>query len=95
MALTTQERSAKAAEKRRQAGEEVLRLPVRPGTKTALLEVMARHGIGEMAEAVTLMIHQAHRYGRAWIVVPRHEITITENVAQKIAELGAAEPQEE
>lgn len=89
MALTTKERSARAAEKRRLAGEEVLRLPVRAGTKAALLDLMEKNGIEEMAEAMTLMIHNAHKFGPAMFAVARHEISVTEVVAQRIAQLGA------
>lgn len=74
MALTTKERSARAAEKRRAQGEEVLRLPVRAGTKAALLDLMEKNGIEEMAEAMTRMISNAHKFGPAMFATQRHVI---------------------
>jgi hypothetical protein len=88
-AMTTQQRSAKAAAKRQAKGEEELRLRVRPGTKAALAELMAWHGFDEQAEALTLLIHNTHALGRdgstVALSVPRHEITVTESVAQQLA----------
>lgn len=88
MALTTQERSARAAAKRKQVGEEVLRLPVRAGTKAVLEELMRLNGIEEMAEAMTLMIQNAHKFGPEMFAVPRHEIKLKEPVARKLYALG-------
>ncbi|SFY33106.1 hypothetical protein [Azotobacter vinelandii] len=94
-AKTAAERSAKAAAKRAKLGEEELRHRVRPGTKAMLLELMAWHGIEEQAEAVQLLILNAHAAGPAGsaplLSVPRHEITISENVAQRLNTEGAAE----
>lgn len=86
MAKSTQERSAKAADKREKVGEEDLRLRVRPGTKQALIELMAWNGITEMGEAMTLMIHHLHAMGPGksapMLEIPRHAIDISPNVAR-------------
>ena len=63
MAKTVQERSAKAAQKRRAVQEEELRLRVRPGTRQALADLMKWSGITEQGEAMTLMIHHLHALG--------------------------------
>lgn len=95
MAMTSQQRSAKAAEKRRQRGEEELRHRVRPGIKAKLADLMAWHGIEEISEAVQLMTLNLHALGPEGsapaFAVPRHEITISENVAHKLRATGAAE----
>lgn len=94
-AKTAAERSAKAAAKRAKLGEEELRHRVRPGTKAMLLELMAWHGIEEQAEAIQLLILNAHAAGTAgsapMLATPRHEIAITENVARRIYSEGATE----
>jgi hypothetical protein len=90
MAKSTKERSAKAAEKRKKVGEEDLRLRVRPGTKQALTELMAWHGITEQGEAMTLMIHHIHSLGPIHsakaLEVPRHDYVVSESVARKLEE---------
>lgn len=95
MPKTQQERSAKAAAKRKALGEEELRHRVRPGIKKMLAELMERHGIKEQAEAIQLLIMNAHRMGPIqsglMLDVPRHEIEIGENVAQEIYESGRLE----
>lgn len=87
MAKTNAERSAKAAKKRKENGEEELRLGVRQGTKAALAELMARHGIKYQAEAMTLMIHNLHamppEQSAAALSVPQHKYRISENVARE------------
>jgi hypothetical protein len=89
MAKTQQERDQKTAAKRAKASEEELRLRVRPGTKQALKELMQWAGIEEQGEAMTLMIHRLHELGpdRAlpMLSCPRHEITVSPDVAQKLA----------
>ncbi|MFB8829098.1 hypothetical protein ACE0DR_06235 [Azotobacter sp. CWF10] len=94
-AKTAAERSAKAAAKRAKLGEEELRHRVRPGAKAMLLELMAWHGIEEQAEAIQLLILNAYTagpYGSApMLAIPRHEITISENVAQRLYLEGASE----
>ena len=88
MAKTVKERSAKAAQKRLSAGEEELRLRVRPGTKQALADLMEWSGITEQGEAMTLMIHHLHGLGPAgsaqFLAPPRHEYVIPENVSAKL-----------
>lgn len=88
MAKSTKERSAKSAEKRAKAKEEELRLRVRPGTKQALADLMEWAGIEEQGEALTLMIHHLHSMGPQKCLPlldpPRHEITVSESVAQKL-----------
>lgn len=92
MAASNKERSAKAAAKREARGETILRLPVLAGTKAQLQQLMDWHGITEMAEAMTLLILNAHALGQAGsaalLAVPRHKITISENVARQIEELA-------
>ncbi len=85
MALTQKQRNERTALKRQKAGEEELRLRVRPGTKQALSELMAWAGIEEQGEALTLMIHHLHNLGPVgalpMLEVPRHEITVSKIVA--------------
>ncbi|MGG5223474.1 hypothetical protein [Pseudomonas syringae pv. coryli] len=85
MALTQKQRDERTALKRQKAGEEELRLRVRPGTKQALAELMEWAGIEEQGEALTLMIHHLHELGPGGAIplleVPRHEITVSKIVA--------------
>lgn len=87
-AMTTQQRSAKAAQKRVAVSEEELRLRVRPGTRQALADLMEWSGITEQGEAMTLMIHHLHALGQAkckpLLDPPRHEYVISENVSAKL-----------
>ncbi|KTB87915.1 hypothetical protein [Pseudomonas syringae] len=87
MALTQKQRDERTALKRQKAGEEELRLRVRPGTKQALAELMEWAEIKEQAEAMTLMIHHLHALGPVkalhFLQVPRHEITVSNIVALK------------
>ena len=64
MAMTDQQRSAKAALKRAALSEEELRLRVPPNTRHALAELMEWAGITEQGEALTLMIHHVQDLGR-------------------------------
>lgn len=93
--MTQQERSAKSAEKRKALNEEELRLRVRPGTKQALIELMAWADIEEQGEAMTLMIHHLHSIGKegaiAFLTPPRHDYQISENVARKLEREGRKE----
>ncbi|MBP0943122.1 hypothetical protein V2K16_22860 [Pseudomonas alliivorans] len=88
MALTQKQRDERTALKRQKAGEEELRLRVRPGTKQALRELMEWAMIEERAEAMTLMIHHLHALGPIgalqFLQVPRHEITVSPVVARKL-----------
>ncbi len=86
MAKSNADRSAKAAAKRKERGEEEIRLHCLPGTRQALAELMAWSGIEEQGEAITLMIHHLHGLGPdgalPLLTPPRHEITISENVSR-------------
>lgn len=91
-AQTSKQRSAKAAEKRRKQGVVILRLPAMEGTRAQLQELMKWHGIDEMAEAMTLLIHNANSLGKAGsaaiMAVPRHEITVKPSVARSLQDEG-------
>lgn len=95
MAMTSQQRSAKAAEKRRQLGEVELRHRVRPGIFAMIKDLMSWGALGEIAELIQLLIMNVHALGpdgaRQFLAVPRHKITISENVAHKLRATGAAE----
>lgn len=97
MAKTQQQRDQDATEKRKRLGEEELRHRVRPGTKQQLADLMEWHGITEQAEAIQLLIMNAHARGpegsASVLSVPRHEITISENVARKLYAEGARKAQ--
>lgn len=88
MAKTGQERSAKAAEKRKSRGEKEIRLHCLAGTRQPLAELMAWSGIDEQGEAITLMIHHLHGLGRSGALPllepPRHEIVVSPIVARKL-----------
>lgn len=88
MAKTVQERSDKAAQKRIAVQEEELRLRVRPGTRQALAYLMAKSGITEQGEVMTLMINHLHCLGSAesaqFLSPPRHEYVILEKVSRKL-----------
>lgn len=88
MAMTQKQRDERTALKRQKAGEEELRLRVRPGTKQALAELMQWADIEEQGEALTLMIHHLHGLGPGGVLplleVPRHEITVSSVVARKL-----------
>ena len=94
-AKTQQERSAKASLKRAELDETELRHRCRRGTRDKLAELMAWHGITEQAEAIQLLIMNAHALGAdgsaALLAVPRHEITVSENVARSIQRAGQRE----
>jgi hypothetical protein len=84
MAMTNQQRSAKAAQKRAALGEEELRLRARIGTHQALTELMRWAGITEQGEALTLMIHHVQGLGSSGVLRflgSRHKIEDSQNVA--------------
>lgn len=93
MAKTTQQRSAEAAARRRKKSIEDLRLPAPPGTRQQLADLMQWHGLSTMAEAMSLLILNAHALGpeqsAPLLAVPRHEIIVTPSVAHRIQEAGA------
>lgn len=88
MAAAQKDRSAKTAAKRKIRGEEELRLHTLAGTRQALADLMAWHGIEEQGEAMTLMIHHLHSLGPTgsaqFLTAPRHEYVIPENVSRKL-----------
>ncbi|BBP51204.1 hypothetical protein PHLH3_08300 [Pseudomonas sp. St386] len=88
MAAAQKDRSAKTAAKRKSRGEEELRMHAMVGTRQALADLMAWHGIEEQGEAMTLMIHRLHGLGPAgsapFFALPRHEYVIPENVSAKL-----------
>ncbi|MFJ2527868.1 hypothetical protein [Pseudomonas helmanticensis] len=88
MAKSNADRSAKAAAKRKDRGEEEIRLHCLPGTRQALAELMAWSGIEEQGEAITLMIHHLHGLGPGGalplLTPPRHEYVIPESVSHKL-----------
>lgn len=88
MAMEQAERSAKTARKRKAGDETELRMWAKPATRTVLAELMEWHGITEQAEAITLALHHLHSLGpegsRRFLTPPRHEITISPNVARKL-----------
>lgn len=95
MAKSTQARSEKSAEKAKAAGEEDLRLKVRPGTRAMLADLMSWHGVEQIAEAQQLMIMNLHALGPEGSAhafkVPRYEIVISESVAREFHEQSRAE----
>lgn len=95
MAMTSQQRSAKAAEKRRQLGEVELRHRVRPGIFAMIKDLMSWGALSEIAELIQLLIMNVHALGpegaRRFLDVPRHEITVSENVARMLRAAGADE----
>ena len=95
MAKTQQERSAKAAATRAEVGEEELRHRLRPGALAKLEELMQWGGIEQKAEAVQLLILNAHALGpegaAQFLATPRHEITIIESVARRLEQEGRRE----
>jgi hypothetical protein len=88
VALTQSERDARTAAKRAANAETELRHRVRPGIKAKLAELMHWHGIEEQSEVIQLLIMNAHALGPIGsapaLQLPRHEITISENVARKL-----------
>ncbi|WP_456021530.1 hypothetical protein [Pseudomonas protegens] len=89
MAKSNADRSANAAAKRKERGEEEMRLHCLPGTRQAFSELMAWSGIEEAGEAITLMIHHLHGLGpggaRPLLEPPlRHEYVIPENVSRQL-----------
>lgn len=89
MAKSIADRSAKAAAKRKERGEEEIRLHCLSGTRQALAELMAWSGIEEQGEAITLMIHHLHGLGPGGALPllappPLHGYVIPENVSRKL-----------
>ena len=86
MAAQQKERSAKTAARRKARGEEELRMHAMAGTRQALVDLMAWHGIEEQGEAITLMIHHLHGLGPGKALPlldpSRHEYRPSRNVAR-------------
>jgi hypothetical protein len=95
MAANNQERSAKRNANRAAKGVEELRLLTMAGTRAALADLMAWHGIEQQGEAMTLLIHNLHALGPAGsacaFTVPRHKVEISENVARTLMNQGQRE----
>lgn len=85
MVKSNADRSAKAAAKRKERGEEEIRLHCLPGKRQALTEMMAWSGIEEQGEAITLMTHHLHGLGpqksAPLVAAPRHVIELSQNVS--------------
>ncbi|WP_288080337.1 hypothetical protein [Pseudomonas sp.] len=94
-AMDQKTRDAKTAAKRTAVGETELRHRVRPGIRTMLADLMRWNGITEQAEAIQLLIMNAHAAGKdgsaQMLAMPRHELSISENVARALCQAGAAE----
>lgn len=88
MAAAQKDRSAKTAAKRKNRGEEELRMHAMAGTRQVLADLMEWHGIEEQGEAMTLALHHLHALGPAgsapFFAPPRHEYVIHENVSAKL-----------
>lgn len=89
------DRTAKATAKREEMDEKELRHRCRLGTRQRLDELMAWHGIKEQAEAIQLLIWNAHALGpdgsTSALAIARHEFALTENVARQLYEQGQRE----
>ncbi len=85
MAKSNADRSAKAAAKRKERGEEEIRLHCLPGTRQALADLMEWSGIEEKGEAITLMIHHLHGLGPRGALpllsIPPHKIEVSRAVS--------------
>ena len=88
MAVEGKARSASTAARRKERGEEEIRLHCMAGTRQALAELMQWNGIEEQGEAITLMIHHLHALGSQksapLLTPPQHKITISPNVSAKL-----------
>lgn len=86
MAKTVQERSAKAAQKRLAVAEKELRHKVRPGIEQAMERICARGKTPIISEVLQIAIMKMDLMGDdeliEFLLYPRHEIVISENVAR-------------
>ena len=93
MAKSQADRSKESKEKAKAKGQEELRHYVWPGTKAKLAELMSWHGLEVTSEAFQNMIINLHALGPEGsapaMATPRHEITISENVARELYQQGA------
>ncbi|WP_122578186.1 hypothetical protein [Pseudomonas viridiflava] len=85
MALTQKQRDERTALKRQKAGEEELRHRVRPGIKQAIQRIRDRAdriAVSELLQIATMKMDlMSDEELAAFLVYPRHEIMISENVA--------------
>lgn len=99
MAKTQKERDDTAAAKRKELDEKELRHRVRPGIRQKLADLMEWNGIAEQAEAIQLLIMNAHALGQegsaTCLAIPRHEYTPSENVARQLHSLGIRQARRE
>jgi hypothetical protein len=98
MAQNTQQRSAKSAAKAVRFEEEELRHRVRPGIRKMVSDLMRWHDIGQISEAMQLLIMNAHDLGPEGsahlLAVPRHVYEIPKNVARQLSEFVAPDEPE-
>ncbi|MCG8911267.1 hypothetical protein [Pseudomonas sp. DP-17] len=92
---TQAERSAASAEKRQLVGEEELRFRVRPGIMTMLFQLMQWAEFSQLVELIQTMIRNVHALGpegaRQFLQLPRHDVAISENLAQRLHREGLRE----
>lgn len=95
MAKSNAERSEKAAAKRKERGEEELRMHALAGTRQVLADLMDWHQIEEQGEAMTLALHHLHALGpkgsAPFFATPRHEITVSLSVSRKLQQFSERE----
>lgn len=98
MAQNTQQRSAKSAAKAARIEEEELRHRVRPGIRKMVSDLMRWHDIGQISEALQLLIMNAHDLGPEGsahlLAVPRHVYEIPKSVARQLSEFVAPDEPE-
>lgn len=93
MAKTQKQRDEATAAKREKVGEVELRHRVRPGTLAMLKDLMTWGGFKLLAECVQIIIMNLHALGpdgaKRFLEVPRHDFTLSENVARELYNEGA------
>ncbi|WP_330114108.1 hypothetical protein SA496_15685 [Pseudomonas sp. JS3066] len=86
--------AAAASQCPREAVED-LRHRLRPGTRAMLNDIAQWRGITNLAQVVEQLIHETHMLGQQHsahrVRVPRHEFTVSENVAQWIHAKGISQ----
>jgi hypothetical protein len=95
MARSVKERSAKAAQKRQFVAEKELRHKVRPGIEQAIGRICVRGKTSIISEVLQIAIMKMDLMSdeelQAFLSYPRHEIVVSENVAQDIYRSGRRE----
>jgi hypothetical protein len=85
--------NAKKCQEWRARQPKKLDLPMPEGTRRVLDELMQWHDFEDGREAITTMLHRLHELGpdksRALFEVSRHQIEITEEMAQRLQAEGA------